>query len=40
MCGVHNLMDDHDHDELAIRGRNDSYDVWSNNVNRVRGDRL
>jgi hypothetical protein len=26
--------------ELAIRERDDSYDVWSNNVNRVIGDRL
>jgi hypothetical protein len=26
--------------ELAIRERNDSYNVWRNNVNRVRVDRL
>jgi hypothetical protein len=38
MCGVHNWLDDRV--ELAIRERDDSYDVWSNNVNRVRGDRL
>jgi hypothetical protein len=38
MCGVRNWLDGHV--ELAIRERNDSYDVWSSNVNRVRGDRL
>jgi hypothetical protein len=38
MCGVRNWLDDRI--ELAIRERDDSYDVWSNNVNRVRGDRL
>jgi hypothetical protein len=35
--GVRNWLDDHV--ELAIRDRNDSYDVWSANVNRVRGDK-
>jgi hypothetical protein len=38
MCEVRNWLDDRV--ELAIRERNDSYDVWSNNMNRVRGDRL
>jgi hypothetical protein len=38
ICGVRNWLDDRV--EVAIRERNDSYDVWSNNVNRVRGDRL
>jgi hypothetical protein len=34
MCGVRNWLDDRV--ELAIWESNDSYDVWSNNVNRVR----
>jgi hypothetical protein len=38
MCEVRNWLDDRV--ELAIRERNDSYDVWSNNMNRVRGDCL
>jgi hypothetical protein len=38
MSGVHNWLDDRV--ELAIRLRNDSYDIWSGNVNRVRGDCL
>jgi hypothetical protein len=38
MCGIRNWLDDRV--ELAIRERNDSNYVWSNNVNRVRGDCL
>jgi hypothetical protein len=37
-CGVRNWLDDRV--EIAIRERNDSNDVWINNVNRVRGDCL
>jgi hypothetical protein len=36
MSGVRNWLDDLV--EFAIRERNDSYDIWSSNVNRVRGD--
>jgi hypothetical protein len=38
MYGVSNWLDDRV--ELAIRGRNDSYDVWSMNMNRIRSDRM
>jgi hypothetical protein len=38
ICGVRNWLDDRF--ELAIRERNDLYDVWRSNVNRVSGDRL
>jgi hypothetical protein len=38
MSGLRNWLDDRV--ELAIMERNDSYDVWSGNVNRVKGDRL
>jgi hypothetical protein len=38
MCGVLNWLDDRV--GIAIRERDDLYGVWSNNVNRVRGDRL
>jgi hypothetical protein len=38
MCGVRYCLDDRV--ELAIRERDDSYNVWSNNLNRIRGDRL
>jgi hypothetical protein len=37
MRGVRNWLDDRV--ELAISEWNDSYDVWSSNVNRVRDDR-
>jgi hypothetical protein len=32
MCGVCNWLDNRV--ELAIREKNDSYDVWSSNINR------
>jgi hypothetical protein len=38
MCEVLNWLDDRV--GIAIRERDDLYGVWSNNVNRVRGDRL
>jgi hypothetical protein len=38
MSGVCNWLDDCV--EVATRERNDSYDVWSSNVNKVRGYRL
>jgi hypothetical protein len=38
MSGLFNWLNDRV--ELAIRERNDSYNVWSSNVNRIRGDRL
>jgi hypothetical protein len=38
MCGVPSWLDDRV--ELAIRERNELYDVWRSNVYRVRGDRL